>query len=193
MKRASLLLVLEFLAACSPAATLTATPAPAAPSVLRATGAPTATPHPAPTPTPLPLVQPWGERQALSLDSSWQMARAPLLDDPLPQHGWQPSRVPGVLYGYNYERAWFQHTFDAPAAWQGRQPMVHFGGAKYNSRVMVNARQGGGCLNGRDAFEVEITDAVRRSGRNTLQVGVRDWTGVCSAGGVRGRHRTRPG
>ncbi|MDW8026325.1 MAG: hypothetical protein RMK18_10755, partial [Armatimonadota bacterium] len=47
------------------------------------------------------------QRQHVSLDGRWEFVRVKSLDEPPPVQGWQPIQVPGTIYGYNYERAWF--------------------------------------------------------------------------------------
>ncbi len=118
------------------------------------------------------------QRQYVSLDGQWEFVRVKSLDAPLPTQGWQPIQIPGTIFGYNYERAWFRRKFFAPETWRHYRLILHFGGVKYNSRVFVNGKQVGGCFNGYDAFELDITDAVRFGAENELLVGVHDWTGV---------------
>lgn len=120
----------------------------------------------------------WAGRFQLSLDGRWEFVKVGSLDDPLPTSGWQPINVPGTLYGFNYERAWFHRKFTLPQEWQGYRIILRFGGVKYNSRVLVNGKHVGGLFNGYDAFELDITSAVRFGEENDLLVGVHDWTGV---------------
>ena len=117
-------------------------------------------------------------RESVSLDGQWEMVKVPSLDAPPPETGWREFRVPGTLRGHDYQRAWFRRTFDAPATWEGKRCFVRFGGVKYNSCVFVNGSEVGGCFNGYDAFELDITAAVRPGESNELRVGVHDWTGV---------------
>ena len=95
---------------------------------------------------------------------------------------WQTIQVPGTLRGYDYERVWFRRSFTLPETMRGKRIKIRFDGVKYNSRVYVNGKHVGGCFNGYDAFEVDVTDAVRFDGPNELAVGCHDWTGVFSAG-----------
>ena len=118
---------------------------------------------PAPTSAPVtatPTVKPWGTRQEISLDGKWEYVEAKSLDDALPTSGWQSFNVPGLLSGYDYERAWFRRKFTAPENWRGRKLFLHFGGVKFNSRVLVNGKNVGSSFNGYDAFDVDISDAV---------------------------------
>lgn len=176
------------LAACLPTPSpSTALPVPAVTAtfvVPTPTNTPTSTVTPVPatpttTPTPLPpLAKGWGTRQEILLDGRWEYVKVKSLDDALPASGWQSLNVPGLLTGYNYERAWFRRKFNVPEQWRGQRLIVEFGGIKYNSRVLVNGKNVGGTLNGYDAFELDITDAVKFGAENEMLVGVYDWTGL---------------
>lgn len=174
--------------ACSPAPK---TPTPLAqptasvsPAIPAPTNTPASTVTPAPptptiTPTPLPpLAKGLGTRQELSLDGKWDYVKVKSLDDVLPTGGWQAFNVPGLLNSYNYERAWFRRKFTASEQWRGQRLILEFGGIKYNSRVLVNGKNVGGAFNGYDAFELDITDAVKFGAENELLVGVHDWTSI---------------
>ncbi|MBN2309637.1 MAG: hypothetical protein JXR94_11730, partial [Candidatus Hydrogenedentes bacterium] len=121
-------------------------------------------------------------REIQVLNGEWEYVTTDSLDAPVPAEGWKPVEVPGVINGYDYARAWFRRTFRAPAVWEGKRVVLCFGGVKYNSRVFVNGERVGGCLNGYDAFECDITEAVRYGEENTLEVGAHDWTGVFCEG-----------
>lgn len=118
------------------------------------------------------------QRLEISLDGQWEFVVVKSLDEPPPAQGWKPIHVPGTIYGYNYERAWFRRKFFVPEGWRRYRLILHFGGVKYNSRVFVNGKHVGGCFNGYDAFELDISDSVRFGVDNELLVGVHDWTGV---------------
>ncbi|TWU35866.1 carbohydrate-binding domain-containing protein [Novipirellula artificiosorum] len=122
------------------------------------------------------------ERIEMTLDGNWSYQKVKELDTP-PQTGvWQPTIVPGTLRGYNYERAWFRRTFTMPASMQGKRIKIHFDGVKYNSRVWINGQHVGGVFNGYDAFDLDVTDAIRFDQPNEIAVGLHDWTGVFSEG-----------
>lgn len=118
------------------------------------------------------------QRREFSLDGQWEFVRVKSLDEPPPARGWNSIQVPGTIYGYNYERAWFRRKFFVAEEWRRSRLFLHFGGVKYNSRIFVNGQQVGSYFNGYDAFEVDITKAVRFGAENELLVGVHDWTGV---------------
>ncbi|MEW5718088.1 MAG: sugar-binding domain-containing protein, partial [Chloroflexota bacterium] len=163
------------LAACTAAPTKTPIPTRVAPTATLS--APTRAPA-----TATPVVKPWGTRQEISLDGKWEYVQVKSLDDALPTGGWQAFNVPGLLGGYDYERAWFRRKFTASENWRGQKLLLHFGGVKFNSRVLVNGKNVGGAFNGYDAFDVDISDAVRFGAENELAVGVHDWTGIFNAG-----------
>ncbi len=131
-----------------------------------------------PPSSPPPLAKGLGARQEISLDGKWDYVKVKSLDDAPPATGWQSFNVPGLLNGYNYERAWFRRKFNASEQWRGQRVLLQFGGVKYNSRVLVNGKNFGGAFNGYDAFELDITDALRLGAENELLVGVYDWTGI---------------
>jgi len=125
----------------------------------------------------LPAVAQTIDRQETLLNGAWEYVKVADLEAPLPAEGWQPFEVPGQLRGINYERAWFRRTFACEVP-EGRRVKLHFGGVKWNSRVLVNGRTVGGNFGGYEPFEVDITDAVFPTGPNQLLVGVCDWTGI---------------
>ncbi|MGC8842888.1 MAG: sugar-binding domain-containing protein, partial [bacterium] len=120
----------------------------------------------------------WAGRNIVSLDGDWEFVKVKSLDEPIPASGWQRISVPGTLNGINYERAWFRKTINIPKEWKGSRILLRFGGVKFNSRVLVNGRNVGGCFNGYDAFELDITEAVDFGKRNEILVACHDWTGV---------------
>jgi hypothetical protein len=121
-------------------------------------------------------------RQDVSLNGAWESVKVASLDNAPPGQGWQPIEVPGQLSGTNYERAWFRRSFNLPENWRGGRILLHFGGVKWNSRVLVNGRNVGGHFNGFDAFELDATDAVKFGAANELRVGVHDWTATFAPG-----------
>lgn len=125
----------------------------------------------------------YAQRQDVSLNGTWEYIKVKSLDDDPPQNGWQKFEIPGQIGGYNYERAWFRRSFDVPAAWQGQKVWLRLGGAKWDSRVLVNGKNAGGTLNGYNAFQLDITPHVRFGTTNEIRIGVRDWTATFSPGG----------
>ena len=119
-------------------------------------------------------------RQELDLAGDWEFVKAKDLALGPPAEGWAPIKVPGVLDGFDYERAWFRRDFSVPAAMQGSRLLLYFGGVKFNSIVIVNGRKVGGHYGGYEPFEVDITAVARVGAVNTLELGCHDWTGVFS-------------
>jgi PKD repeat protein len=116
----------------------------------------------------------------VSLDGAdWQcqkVADAALNDGPPPpESAWAATTVPGYLYGWKYERAWFKKTFTVGQ----KAPVMklRFNGVKYNSRIYINDHFVGGNLGGYEPFEVDVSGYIDE-GVNTLYVGVYDWTGT---------------
>ena len=104
-------------------------------------------------------------------------------------------QVPGTFRGYNYERMWLRRSFTLPASMRGKRIKIQFDGVKYNSRVFVNGKHVGGCFNGYDAFEVDVTDAVRfdeakRAGRRMSRL---DRRILARGGTISARSRTGSG
>ncbi len=116
-------------------------------------------------------------RESIDLSGPWQTVRADKLSPP-PATGWRPISIPGTVPGYRYEASWFRRDVDVPANWAGRRVFLRFGGVRWNSQVFVNDQPVGGCLNGFDAFALDVTAALRPGARNQLRVGCRDFTGV---------------
>jgi hypothetical protein len=123
-------------------------------------------------------------RQEVSLNGPWEYVVVDDLTSPPAGATWQPIAVPGYLHGIESKGAWLRRSFDVPRLGAGARLKLHFNGVKYNSRVLVNGRRVGGCFGGYDAFDVDVTDAVRQGQSNELVVGIHDWTGVFTPGKV---------
>jgi len=126
----------------------------------------------------LPATAPAAPREERSLNGLWEVVKVSSLDMPPPREGWRDIEIPGFLQGHDYERAWFRRMFPVPDSWDGKRVLLRFNGVKFASRVLVNEVNVGGCFNGYDAFDLDITGAVRLGEPNELLVGVHDWTGV---------------
>ena len=121
-------------------------------------------------------------RQEVSLNGDWESRRVEELTAPPAGGTWTPCRVPGYLRGHDYERAWLRRSFAVPEAMKGQRIKLHFGGVKYNCRVLVNGKPIGGCFGGYQPFEVDVTDAIHFGKPNELAVGCHDWTGIFTPG-----------
>ncbi len=137
-------------------------------------------------------------REEIKLDGEWQYQQVSDLSYP-PPNNWEITTVPGYLSGYNYEKAWFRKTFSLPTSLSGMRIKLQFGGVKYDSTVYLNGEPVGGCLNGYNPFELDVTDAALPGKENELLVALSDWTTLFSesvdfsdlAPGENPRDRTR--
>ena len=125
-----------------------------------------------------------GPREELSLNGRWEYRIVEQLTAPPSAGEWRSAAVPGTLHGYDYKSAWFRRRFTVPAAMRNKRLKIRFDGVKYDSRVYLNGCRVGGCYNGYDPFEVDVTGAIRPDGPNELVVGFRDWTATFSPGKV---------
>lgn len=123
-------------------------------------------------------------RGELSLSGSWEYQIVNDLQPGPPRDGWKPFTVPGMVRGFDYQRAWFRRSFMVPDAMRGKRVKLEFGGVKFNSQVHLNGKPVGGCFGGYEPFELDVTDALRFEGPNQLLVGCHDWTGVFAPGKV---------
>lgn len=117
----------------------------------------------------------------MSLDGSdWQYKKVTdaILGGSAPvDSGWTTTTVPGYLYGWKYERAWFKKIFYVTAEKKTSVMKLRFNSIKYNSKVYLNGQLVGGNLGGYEPFEVDVSEYIVE-GQNTLYVGVYDWTGT---------------
>jgi len=118
-------------------------------------------------------------RQALSLNGEWGLHRTRTLDTG-PYDAWEQVAVPGTISGTDGRCAWFRKRFTIPASMAGRRLLLHFGGVKYNSRVLLNGQHVGGHFGGYDPFAVDITAGARVGEENEVLLGCCDWTGIFS-------------
>ena len=71
---------------------------------------------------------------------------------------------------------WYRRSFQVPAAWQSRRVLLHFGAVDWEATVFVNGKQLDTHRGGYDAFTLDITDALKPSGKQELMVRVFDAT-----------------
>ena len=63
-----------------------------------------------------------------------------------------------------------------PAGWAGKHVILHFGAVDWDTSVWVNGKKLGTHRGGYDAFEFDISEALKVSGEQELIVGVYDPT-----------------
>ncbi len=85
-----------------------------------------------------------------------------------------PADPPHIPHDYNPVGS-YRRTFTVPAAWEGNQIFLHFGGVKSAMYVWVNGQEVGYSQGSKTPAEFDITTYVRR-GDNTLAVEVYRWS-----------------
>lgn len=68
---------------------------------------------------------------------------------------------------------WYRRTITIPAAWKGKQVILHFGAVDHDATVFVNGQKAGTHAGGYDAFEFNITPFLRE-GADTIVVAAHD-------------------
>ena len=74
------------------------------------------------------------------------------------------------------DRLWYKRSFTLDPSWKGQRIILHFGAVDYACEVTVNGKLVGTHKGGNNAFQFDITDALRRKGANQLVVSVTDPT-----------------
>jgi exo-1,4-beta-D-glucosaminidase len=130
--------------------------------------------------------------------TGWYRATVPstvvgtLVDDgvyPNPSFGMNLRALPGMTYaiGRNFSRLamdslspyavpwWYRTSFTVPPPMRGRRVQLHFDGINYRANIWLNGRRladSGTVVGTYRRHEVDVTDALRRSGANVLAVEV---------------------
>ena len=68
-------------------------------------------------------------------------------------------------------KLWYHRSFSVPDDWQGQRVILHFGAVNWDATVRVNGQNIGAHRGGYDAFEFDVTGALR-AGENELEVAV---------------------
>lgn len=71
---------------------------------------------------------------------------------------------------------WYERTFSVPKSWKGKRVMLNFGAVDWRTDVWVNGIKVGDHEGGYTPFSFDITDALKKSGRQSLRVRVYDAT-----------------
>lgn len=88
------------------------------------------------------------------------------------------------------EVLWYTRQFVVPLEWSNDRVLLHFGAVDWSAAVYVNGKSVGEHRGGYDPFTFDITDALIKSGANTLVVRVTDPTN--SGGQPRGKQWLKP-
>ncbi len=86
------------------------------------------------------------------------------------------------------QMGWLRRNFSVPATWKGQRLILHFSAVAGETQVLVNGKLVGTHDDIFLPFDVDITEAVKVGGQNTLQVGVRK----SSLRDVQGQYGRRP-
>ena len=134
----------------------------------------------------------------LNLNGVWEYqpgtsaAEAPPFGKPLSSSILVPyppeSALSGVLE--HHDRLWYRRSLAVPAAWHGKQVLLHFGAVDYESEVFVNGKRVGLHAGGYDPFSYDITSFLSGKGADELIVRVFDPTE--KGGQPRGKQNTEP-
>ncbi|MCX2480981.1 glycoside hydrolase family 2 [Pedobacter sp. MC2016-15] len=68
---------------------------------------------------------------------------------------------------------WYQRNFTVPAAWKGKDVILHFDAVDYHATIFVNGKKAISHSGGYDAFSVNIT-ALLTKGSNSIVVAAQD-------------------
>ena len=77
------------------------------------------------------------------------------------------------------DRMWYRRTFTVPASWkvgQGQRLRLNFGAVDYDAKVWVNGQQVATHRGGYDAFDADVTDALKGTGPQERIVWAEDLT-----------------
>jgi hypothetical protein len=72
------------------------------------------------------------------------------------------------------KRLWYRRTFEVSKTWKEKRVLLHFGAVDWETTVWVNGKKLGDHRGGYDAFSFDITDALKKDGKQELVVGVLD-------------------
>ena len=90
------------------------------------------------------------------------------------------------------QMGWLRRSFTVPAGWRGQRLILRFGAVAGDTQVLVNGKLVGTHSDIFMPFSLDITDAVRAGGANTLLVGVRK-SGLSDVQGKYGRRTYQAG
>ena len=85
------------------------------------------------------------------------------------------SSLSGVGRRLTPEQAlWYEREFIVPKKWKGKNVMLNFGAIDWHSEVYVNGVLVGEHKGGYDPFSFDVTPYLKKSGKQTLKIKVRD-------------------
>jgi beta-galactosidase/beta-glucuronidase len=102
------------------------------------------------------------------------------------------SALSGVMKHFDdKQRLWYRCTFEVPAAWANQRILIHFGAVSWDAAVKLNGKALGEHRGDYDGFSFDLTDALKPSGSQELEVSVTD--PISGGMQARGKQVTDPG
>ena len=74
------------------------------------------------------------------------------------------------------ETLWYERQFTVPKKWKGKNVLLHFGAVDWHTEVFVNDVLVGEHKGGYDPFSFDVTAYLKKSGKQTLRLKVKDAT-----------------
>jgi len=120
----------------------------------------------------------------LNLNGLWEYAVRPR-EEGAPErydgHILVPFPVESALSGVKERvggenRLWYRRSFRTPKAWTGKKILLHFEAVDWEAVLWVNGKEIGIHRGGYDPFAFDITDALRKKGRQEIVLSVWDPT-----------------
>ena len=84
------------------------------------------------------------------------------------------SKLSGIEYKDFIEEMWYQRKLEVPAAWNGQNILIHFGGVDYQSELFIDGKLVGDHWGGTSSFNFDISDFVTPGGTNNMVLRVID-------------------
>jgi len=89
------------------------------------------------------------------------------------------------------QNLWYQRDFTLPDKWQGKRWLLHFGAIDFEATVWVNDVKVGSHRGGYDPFSIDISDALKAGGSQSIMIKV--WDPTSSGTQPRGKQVNNPG
>lgn len=116
--------------------------------------------------------------QRFSLNGEWEICYSDSPTLPGEDAEWRTVQVPSTVRDAPPKFIWYKREFIVPLIPPRHRLYLCFDGVKYVSTVYLNGRKVGEHFGGWEPFEFDVTDLVKRGGRNLLAVRVQDVRGV---------------